>query len=453
MKIEQFEVEGLAQYSYAISDGGEMAVIDPERDVEPYLRYAKAEGVRITSVLETHIHADFAAGSVALAERSGGELALSGYDAGERYVYAMPHRRLMDGDAVQVGGLRLQALHTPGHTPEHVSFLLRDASGVLVGMFSGDFLFAGALGRPDLLGEAAKLGLARELHRSVTERIAQLPDALPIYPGHGAGSLCGAGLSQRSETTLGFERQHNPFFGYAEAEFVERTLASVPPMPTYYPRMKAFNAAGAPVLGVLPGGRELSVAEVVAMRNKVTLLDVRSVEAFAKDHVAGAVSLGVEGNLSMWAGWLLDPSLPIVLIGDGRDQKAARLALVRVGLDTLAGHLAGGMAAWKAADQPTISLELLPVTELTPPTALLLDVRKEQERLTGEIPGSLPIPLGDLMSALETLPKDRPIVTVCESGYRASAAASLLQRNGFEQVSMLRGGMADWRESVKPMTA
>jgi hydroxyacylglutathione hydrolase len=459
MKVERFEVSGLAQWSYAVSDGGEMVVVDAIRDVGRYVAYAEREGLRIVAVVETHIHADFAAGSGALvaAARLRGdaaELALSGYDAGERYVYAMEHRRLMDGEAVRVGGVRLEVLHTPGHTPEHLSFLLRGADGELAGMFSGDFLFAGALGRPDLLGEEARRGLARELYKSVTERVKGLPDGLRVYPGHGAGSLCGAGLSDRAETTLGFERGHNPFFGLEEAEFVERILGSVPPMPAYYPRMKELNAAGAPVLAELPGGAALSVEAVQGMVREggVTLLDVRGVEAFAEGHVPGAVSLGLEGNLAMWAGWLLDAAAPMVLTGEGGPEVEARQALGRVGIDGVVGTLEGGFAAWVAAGWGgggggggwgVQTVQVVGPDGLG--EALVLDVRNDAELASGVIPGAVHVALGELGQRLDEVERGRPVVAVCESGYRAMAAASLLQRAGFAGVRMLRGGMGAWR--------
>jgi hydroxyacylglutathione hydrolase len=447
MKIERFEVAGLAQYSYVISDGGEAVVIDPMRDIERYVAYAEREKLLVTAVVETHIHADFAAGSMALVQATGAELALSGYDSMERYVYSMRHRRLRDGDTVKVGSVRLQALFTPGHTPEHLSYLLRGSDGELEAMFSGDFLFAGALGRPDLLGEEAKVELAKELYKSVTKRIAGLPDGLAVYPGHGAGSLCGAGLSDRVETTLGYERETNAYFGYGEMEFVEKILASVPPMPTYYPRMKALNAKGSPVLLELPGGLALSVAEVEAMQADVTLLDARGVDAFAAGHAKGAISLGLEGNLSMWAGWLLEAEKPIVLLGDGGTEEAVRLALVRVGLDGIVGRLEGGMRAWRDEGMVMETVRSMTAAEVAEESGevLVVDVRNDSEMGRGAIAGSQHVALGDLPARLGEIKRGRPVVTVCESGYRASTAASLLQAAGFEDVRTMQGGMGAWR--------
>jgi hydroxyacylglutathione hydrolase len=274
MKIKQFEVAGLAQYSYVLSSEGEAVVIDPMRDFDRYTEYAAEEGLAIKYVTETHIHADFASGAVALAEATGAELALSGYDQ-DPYRYSMEHRALRDSDGLKIGKMRLVALHTPGHTPEHLSFVLfdeeRNAAQPLA-LFSGDFLFVGSLGRPDLLGDEAKQELAHDLYRSLHERIASLPDGVQIYPGHGAGSLCGSGMSERAESTLGYERLSQPLFKLEEEAFVREILASVPPMPSYYPRMKALNSRGASSVANLPG-KAHSLSEEIGDTQFVSVLD------------------------------------------------------------------------------------------------------------------------------------------------------------------------------------
>jgi hydroxyacylglutathione hydrolase len=450
MKIERFEVPGLAQYAYVVSDGGEAVVVDAMRDVERYVEYAQREGVRIKAIVETHIHADFAAGSCELSAITGAELAFSAYDEGEQFVYAMPHRKLRDGDAVQVGKAVLRAMHTPGHTPEHLSYLLyEEGRETPVAIFSGDFLFVGSLGRPDLLGDDAKVGLAHSLYRSV-QGMKALPDALKVYPGHGAGSLCGAGMRDAAETTLGVERAMNPFFHLDEEAFVAEILATVPELPAYYPRMKALNAKGADALELARGAEALSVervAELVRTKN-VSLLDVRSVEAFSEAHVPCSLHIAAGPSFSMWAGWLVDAEKPIVLVTDGGDDAAVRVALARVGLDEVMGHLDGGVAGWAEsglalAATPRRSAEDVERSVGT----LVLDVRNDQERGHGSIPGSVHVMLGDLPGALARLPRDRDVVTVCESGLRASIAASLLECAGFARVSTLAGGMAAWERA------
>lgn len=456
--IQRFEVPGLAQYSYMISNAGRAVVIDPIRDIDRYIQYAAEHKLTITEILETHIHADFAAGSAALAHATGAELALSAYDDGERYRYAMPHLRLQDGDAIQLGEVRIEALHTPGHTPEHLSYLLFDeASGAApTAIFSGDFLFVGALGRPDLLGEEAKVALAHELYRSVQQRIAALPDELKVYPGHGAGSLCGSGMGESPETTLGHERTTNLFFRYSEDEFVHEILASVPPMPGYYPRMKELNSQGAPVLKVLPGGEAIPAVDVerLSANPDATLLDVRSPEAFSEAHIPGAINIGSGPSLPLWAGWLIRPEQRIVLITDSADDEEARRGLIRVGLDSALGYLAGGISAWMVAGLPLATTPQAGVAAITHGNrrAVLLDVRNDQEVRSGTVPGALQIPLGDLPGELDQLPKEAEIVTMCASGYRASIAASLLEHGGFRNVSTLRGGLDAWVGVGQPLT-
>jgi hydroxyacylglutathione hydrolase len=459
VKIERFEVPGLAQYSYVISDNGVAAVIDPIRDIDRYTDYAATQGLPIRYVLETHIHADFASGSVALAEATGAELALSGHDGGEHYRYGMQHRDLRDGDVIQIGALQLKALHTPGHTPEHLSFVLFDtgrSASEPAALFSGDFLFVGSLGRPDLLGDEAKEGLAHELYRSLHERIANLPDSVQVYPGHGAGSLCGAGMIERAESTLGYERATNPLFALSEETFVREILGSVPPMPDYYPRMKTLNAQGAPGVAVLPGACALTSHDVAALAQEddVVLLDLRRPETFGGAHIAKALNIGASQNLSLWAGWLLDPSKRIVLVTETGDGEDSRRALVRVGLDNIAGYLSQGMPAWikDGFDFARTAQFSAHEVERLAPEALIVDVRSTNEWVSGHISNARHIMLGDLRSGLAALPTDRPLITVCGSGYRSSIAASLLAQHGFSQISSMAGGVEAWNRQHLPLT-
>ena len=452
MVIERFEVSGLAQYAYIVSDGGEAVAIDPIRDIDRYLDYLRTRKLRLKRILETHIHADFAAGSVELAEATGAELAFSGYDEGERYVYAMPHRAMRDGDVVTIGGVRLEARHTPGHTPEHLSFLLYEKNVVQpLAMFTGDFLFVGSMGRPDLLGEEAKVGLAHELYRSAKYRLADLPDGLLIYPGHGAGSFCGAGMGERATTTLGYERATNLYFSYGEEEFVREILASAPPMPAYYPRMKMLNAQGAPPLHGIPGDRALTAEEVAATQEDVVLIDLRSVEAFAAAHIVGSINIGAGLNFSLWAGWLLASSKRIVLIADAGNAEESRRALVRVGLDNIVGVLP--METWieEGRDFETMKLRSVIEVERERSSLFLLDVRNADERTRGIMPGAHSVAVGDLPQHLQQVPRDAKIVTVCASGYRASIAASLLAREGYDDVSIMDGGTTAWTRRSLPL--
>jgi hydroxyacylglutathione hydrolase len=459
MKIKQFEVAGLAQYSYVISSEGEAIVIDPMRDFDRYTEYAEEQGLAIKYVTETHIHADFASGAFALAEATGAELALSSYDR-EPYRYSMAHQAIRDGDALRIGTLRLLALHTPGHTPEHLSFVLfdegRDVSQPLA-LFSGDFLFVGSLGRPDLLGEDAKQELAHDLYRSLHQRIGFLPDGVQAYPGHGAGSLCGSGMSERAESTLGYERLSQPLFKLDEDAFVHEILASVPPMPSYYPRMKALNSKGAPSVANLPGKNALSPVRIASLLtdDSFMIVDLRTPEAFGGSHIPGALNIGTGQNLSLWAGWIISPEKRLLLVNDKGDDEEARRSLARVGLDQIEGFLQSGMAAWVDAGLDCTRTTQLSTKEVTErkPDIQILDVRSDREWSSGHIQGAIHIPLGDLENRLEDLDKDAEIFAVCGSGYRSSIAASLLQANRFMKTSSMNGGMTAWNKRQLPIAA
>ncbi len=378
-----------------------MAVIDPKRDVDTYLDYADSNGLRIAYVLETHIHADYASGARALAEASGAELCLSGYDEGETYEYAFDHRKLKGGDELALGELTLRATHTPGHTPEHISFLLSESrrSSEPLALFSGDFLFVGSVGRPDLLGEDEKRGLAGALYGSV-QRLASLPDGTLIFPGHGAGSLCGVGMAQREQSTLGYERATNPFLRkQTEGTFVDTVLSTVPEFPDYYRRMKKLNSAGPPILNGLPGGARIPVKEFERKQKELDaiLLDLRRPEAFGGAHIPGSINIGMGPNLSVWAPWVLPYDRPILLIGDANtDMEMARRSLIRVGLDTAVGSLRGGISAWleSGRDQghvPQVSVQELHAILGEPSKVALIDVRSPGEWKSGHIDGAMHI--------------------------------------------------------------
>jgi hydroxyacylglutathione hydrolase len=459
MKIKQFEVTGLAQYSYVLSSEGEAIVIDPMRDFNRYTQYANEQGLAIKYVTETHIHADFVSGALALAEATGAELAVSSYDE-QPYPYSMKHHSRHIGDVLRVGKLRLESLHTPGHTPEHLSFVLfdeeRDASQPLA-LFTGDFLFVGSLGRPDLLGEEAKHRLAHELYRSLHERIASLPDGVQIYPGHGAGSLCGSGMSERAESTLGYERSIQPLFKLDEQTFVGEILASVPPMPSYYPRMKELNAKGAVSVAVLPGNKALSAADVLALLpdKAITVIDLRRPEAFGGAHIPGSINIGAGQNLSLWAGWLIKPEQKLILVNDQGDDEEARRSLARVGLDHIEGFLQHGIPAWVDAGMDFTQTKQLSTQAVAARDAdiRILDVRSDTEWKAGHIQDADHMPLGELWDRKGELPLDAGIIAVCGSGYRSSIAASLLQMAGFANIRSMSGGMKAWNQRRLPTIA
>jgi hydroxyacylglutathione hydrolase len=459
MKLQRFEVSGLSHYSYVLACGGQAVVVDPKRDVDTYLDCASANGLRITHILETHIHADYCSGALELAGRTGAELWLSGHDQGEDFQYAFPHHEFRDGEELKFGNVRMVALHTPGHTPEHISFLVRDAlrGDYPMALLSGDFLFVGSLGRPDLLGEAAKQRLAGELYESLHRRIEKLPDGVEVHPAHGAGSMCGSGMSERPQSTLGYERACNLFFHeQGKEKFIESILKSVPPFPDYYRRMKKVNSAGPRVLGEIPGGEALSVADFrVGIADKdAVVIDLRRPEAFGGAHIPGAFSIGAGRDLSTWASWVVPYDRPIFLIGDdATDYGEARRSLARVGLDEARGYLRGGMRAWseaggEQAQVPQISTEEL--SERVKKGAYVLDVRGAGEWAAGHIEGATWIMGGDLAKRATEVPTDRAIHVICGGGYRSSVATSVLRRAGFRDVVNVVGGMTAWNQQKLP---
>jgi hydroxyacylglutathione hydrolase len=454
--FEAVRTDGLAHLSYLIGDrsSGRAAVIDPRRDVEVYLELARKHWLTITHAVETHIHADFVSGSRELAARTGTAKVCVSVEGGAHYGFV--HEPVCDRSQVKLGAVTLTAVHTPGHTPEHLAYLAT-AQGKPWGFFSGDFLFAGSVGRPDLLGAAQTPGLARALFRSLRTALAALPDALPLFPAHGAGSPCGANIGDR-QSTVGHERQHNPGLQFTdEAAFTDWVLRTAPPIPYYYPRMKRINAQVPEVLNGLAAVKWMAPA---AFRRRlaegdIQLIDNRTARDFGRGHIAGALNLGPRPELSPWAGWMLDPEKPIALVLQ-RDEALPEVLrqLLRVGFTRFAGVLQGGMNAWGRAGLPVQALAQLPVQELNqllPPRDFqLLDVRMPYEWDGGHLPGARYMFLGELPQKLRSLDRDRPVAVYCVSGYRSSLASSLLQASGFRTVLNVEGGYGAWTAAGFP---
>jgi hydroxyacylglutathione hydrolase len=453
MQIHRIEVPGLAHYSYVVSSNGKAVVIDPKRDFDTYIKFAEAHNLTLTHILETHIHADFASGARALAQTAGADLWLSGHDEGEDFSYGFPHHEFRDGEELIVGDLRFVALHTPGHTPEHLSFVLHDkarAAHVPLAVFSGDFLFVGSLGRPDLLGDAATQRLARELFRSVRERISQLPDGVAIYPAHGSGSLCGSGISESQQSTLGYERAANSLLSEpSEQRFVKSVLGCPLPFPDYYRRMKRVNSAGPAPLSGVPGKIVIEPADLreAVKSNAAEVLDLRRPEAFGGAHILNSFNIGEGQNLSMWAAWILPYDRPIYLVGEETtDYEEASRSLIRVGLDQIAGFLKGGIRSWiesgyEQAHLPQVSVEELDARKTQ---VYVLDVRNDGEWKNGHIEGAEHIPAGDLTKSAPKVARNKEIAVICGSGYRSSIACSILLREGFTHTVNVAGGMGAW---------
>jgi hydroxyacylglutathione hydrolase len=463
--FERFEDKGLSQYSYAVGceRASSLAIVDPRRDVDAYLEFAAARHLRITHVLETHIHADFASGARELAERTNAALWLSAYDEGEIYDVAFPHRELRDGDRLELGRVHLEALHTPGHTPEHISFVVYDTARTAAMpelLLSGDFLFVGSVGRPDLIGEDTKVMLAGRQFESV-RKIAHLPDGVEVHPGHGAGSMCGAGMSARPMSTLGFERIANPFLraGLTREAFIERLLTKLPPFPPYYRRMKVLNAQGAPALDGVPGQHPVPPCEFHGLvEHGHLVVDLRDQLAYGSAHIPGAFGIGVGSNLSTWAAWVVPYDRPLLLVAsDPAYADGAARALVRVGLDDVRGYLEGGMQAWIAAGYPVATLRQQSPAGLLEdlsrqPALKVLDVRSDDEWQSGHVCGATHLMGGYLPEhALELAHAGGSLALICQTGYRSTVAASILERAGAPDIRNLTGGMDAWDGAGLPV--
>lgn len=452
--FEPVYTEGLAQLSYVVGDtaAGVAAVVDPRRDVQVYVDIAHRSGVRLTHAIETHIHADFASGVHELAARL--PLRIAG---GAQGGYGFDFQPLADGDTIALGGVRLQALHTPGHTPEHICLLLQDdhQGDAPFGILTGDTLFNLDVGRPDLLGEAETRRLAAALHRSLFRRILPLGDRLEVFPCHGAGSACGKSIGDRRQSTIGNERRFNPALAdRPEDRFIDWLLADMPEPPRHYARLKRLNAAGAPVTGGPPVPMPLSPGEFAKAAPQAVVVDIRSMLAFGGGHVPGAISIGLREEFPNWAGWMLPDDRPLLLVGDGPEDVAeAALQLYRIGLDRVEGYLRGGMNAWQNAALPLAHAAQWSVRELDErrrdPQVGILDVRSDEEVAKGRIPGATHIYLPHLEARLNELDASRTLAVYCGSGYRSSIAVSILQRHGFRSVANVPGAWAAWTAARK----
>ncbi|HEX6536470.1 MAG TPA: MBL fold metallo-hydrolase [Gemmatimonadaceae bacterium] len=474
MFFQRFYDTKLAQASYLIGcqRTGEAAVVDPNRDVQQYIDAASAEGLRITHVTETHIHADFVSGARELAHRAGAELLLSGEGGPDwSYAYAAQARaRLVrDGDRFMVGNIAIDVMHTPGHTPEHISFLVTDtpAGAGPWGILTGDFVFVGDVGRPDLLERAAgQAGTmeasARTLFRSL-ERFRALPDHLQVWPGHGAGSACGKALGAIPSSTVGYEKLGNWGVGTTdEAEFVRMVLAGQPEPPRYFAQMKRINKEGPRVLGGFsPPARPSASSLDALLRKGEVVVDTRAAADFAAGHVPGTLNIPLNEGFTTWAGWLLPYDRDVyLLVEDAHCAHCVETAvrdLAMIGLDRVGGVFgADALAAWPAAGR-----ELATVAQRTPAEvaamlargeAAVVDVRGRTEWEAGHLPGVPNIPVGYLAERLGELPTGRPLVVHCQSGARSAIAASVLQARGLTNVVNLVGGYAAWERAGLPVT-
>jgi hydroxyacylglutathione hydrolase len=458
MEFHQFYLGCLAHASYLIGSDGEAAVVDPRRDVEEYLVFAREHGLAIRYVIETHLHADFVSGHLELAARTGAAIVF-GAKAGATF----PHRAVRDGDEIRVGRVLLRILETPGHTPESISVVAVDTevspSPRLV--FTGDTLFIGDVGRPDLVAArgASPEEMAGMLYDSLHQKLLTLPDSVEVYPAHGAGSLCGRNIAKETSSTIGEQRRLN----YAlqpmpKDAFVRIMTADLPEVPAYFPVDVAINREGAPPVADRPRPAGLSPeAFAKAVGDGATVLDLRGSAAFGTGHVPGSINVALAGAFAAWAGALVPADRPMVLVGDdaaSADEAATRLA--RVGLDRVLGHLDGGVLAWHAAGRslattPQITVDELQAQAREVPTLQVVDVRRPAEFASGHVPGAVNRPLDRLERDRMSLDARRPTAVICAGGYRSAAGASLLQRLGFTELRNVVGGTSAWIEAGNPV--
>jgi glyoxylase-like metal-dependent hydrolase (beta-lactamase superfamily II)/rhodanese-related sulfurtransferase len=460
MQVEQIYTGCLAQGAYYIVSNGEAAIIDPLREIKPYIERAKKDGVKIKYVLETHFHADFVSGHIDLSKATGAPI-VYGPTANPDFEAHVAK----DGEILTLGNVKIKVLHTPGHTMESTCFLLIDENGKENAVFTGDTLFIGDVGRPDLAQKAAGMTqeqLAATLYHSLRTKIMTLPDDVIVYPGHGAGSACGKNMSKETVSTIGHQKQ----FNYAlradmtETEFVKEVTDGLTPPPAYFPMNVAMNKKGYDSISeVLERGlRALSPTafETAANETGAVMLDTRSSADFAKGFIPNSINIGIDGQFAPWVGALIpDVKTQILLITDEGREEEVVTRLARVGYDYVIGYLEGGFAAWKAAGQETDSINRITAEQFAAELneqATVIDVRRPSEYLAEHVEKALNLPLDYINEHLAEFPKDKPFYLHCAGGYRSMIAASILKSRGWDNFKEVEGGFAAIAKTSAPKT-
>jgi hydroxyacylglutathione hydrolase len=457
--FERIPTEGIAELSYLVGDDsdGVAAVFDPTPDVDKYVELAREKKVSITHIFETHIHADLVSGARELCARVQSAKVFASHEGGARYGF--DHEELTEGQKFTFGKTVIAVKHTPGHTPEHVSYTLaeKDHPETPWGVLTGDSLFVNSAGRPDLLGSSETEELTKKLFETLRGFYLALPDSVMIYPAHGHGSPCGADIGDRLESTVGYERKFNPYLQFTDFEkFKEHALSSAPPVPKYYPLMKKVNAKGPEVLGNLPRvpGLPAKTFNQAVEEKAGVLVDTRLMLAFGGGHIQGALSIGATPMLSIWAGWLLDPEEPILLVldSDSKVDEVVKL-FIRTGYTKFAGYLVGGMTAWDNAGFPLEEVGQMTVHEIKERGSDLqvVDVRAPGEWEEGHVPGAVHMFLPALCEKAVRLKKTKPVAVYCDSGYRASIGTSILKQEGFRCVCNVPGSWQAWKKAKFPI--
>ncbi len=443
MNFRQFYLGCLAHASYFIASDGEAVVVDPQRDVQQYLDEAASTGSRIRYIIETHLHADFVSGHRELAECTGAEIVFGAAANAE-----FPHRAVRDGEELRVGNVVLRALETPGHTPESISWVVIDEDKQRV--LTGDTLFIGDVGRPDLAGSRGYTSeqMAGMLYDSLHGKLLALGDDVEVWPAHGAGSACGKNISNERWSTIGVQRRVNYALQPMPREaFVKMMTADLPPAPRYFPMDAEINRRGARPL------HEIAAPALTPdqMQEKIDqgalVLDVRDATAFGTAHIPGSINIGLRGQYASWAGTLVSKDDTLLILASGRaEAEEAVMRLARVGLENVAGWLDGGIAAWCESGRSAKTLPQIDVDELRTrlPELSVLDVRRRGEYSDGHVPDAMNVPLDELSERLDALDPSKPLAVICAGGYRSSAAASILQRRNFPALFNVIGGTGAW---------
>jgi hydroxyacylglutathione hydrolase len=447
--VEPFVDKGLGNSAYLIGSHQTKKgiLIDPLRDVDQYMHAASERGLTLTHVLDTHLHADFVSGNREIAHQTG---ALIGASADAKVGFA--HDPLTEDSVIDLGAFQIHVMTTPGHTPEHISFLIVEPdSKTPSALFSGGALIVGGAARTDLLTPELTQPLARQLHHTIHEKLLKLPDELDVFPTHGAGSFCVAPASKERTTTIGQERMNNALAQpQSEEEFVKRALSGLSSYPMYYKYMRAINQRGAKILGGIPVLKPLSASEVrVLMGEGVVVLDVRHGKAFGAGHIPNSYGIRVDAPLTTWAGWLIPFGSRIVLVGESTEQiVAATRQLIRIGYDDLVGTLEGGMESW-AREYPIETMNSMDTKELRErlDEVMLIDVRQRSEWDEGHIPGAIHFEGGRVAWEKLPFPHDKPLAIQCSSGNRSMSVSSVLRRRGYQNVIQVEGGIKGWEKN------
>jgi rhodanese-related sulfurtransferase len=451
MRVIPFVHEGLGNSSYIVElDNGSAIAIDPDRSVARYLGALRADGVALAGVFETHLHADFVSGARELSAVSKSPLFVP-----EGAASKLPHRPIHGGKAVALDGCEVTAVASPGHTPEHLSYVVRGASAPPT-LFSGGSLIVGGAARTDLISADMTESLTRDQFRTIRQSFAELPDETLLFPTHGGGSFCSTGAGGERTSTLGRERRENPLLAMAdEDEFVRWFPTTFPAVPDYFFRLRAVNQKGPRLRHDIPAPRPLDVEEFATLQAQAVVIDVRNKEAYARGHIPGSLNNTLRDVYPVWLGWLVPADARLLFVADEQSIEEVVDQSLLVGYEDFAGWLLGGAEAWQSSGRELAKVRLVNarvVRKLLGEGAASLDVREADEYQAGHIEGSIHVPLGRLIEDVDRVPRDRPVVVYCGHGERSSTAASLLERAGFRDLVNLDGGTGAWEDSGYDLT-